>query len=536
MSFSVQLTPDFIPVEPGATTPVSVGVVNKSDELDRFELEIEGVDPEWTAVPVPSFAVDGLEARTEKIFFKPSRSSESLAGNYPFVVRVRSLISGESKTVQAILQVKPFNHISMEINPKKGHYSVWRKRNGFSLAIMNLGNTDHALQLTGADPEDSCAFEFESVQATVGPGAQREIYFEATPTSSSLFSAGRLIGFSVTGRSIDHPSVAATAQGQLEQRPVVTATGIIATVVIAVVIGLWLLMMPKPLQIISFSVNPQLVQRGQQVTISWVTSQADIVKVLAGNDVIAEGPQKSSSVTYTLNSAGDINFRIVASREGQEKREDIHLNVKEPPTSPDPEIISLTAKPTRVKLGASFELDYQLSDAVGKAVLEPTTEVLDTALSRREITPVHSGDIQYTVVATNKDGTKSVSKSITVTVYEESDATIIAFTPSNVNVPQSVGRVTLSWQVNNAARVELTSGNGSTEIVEPSGSQDLPLTAKTTYTLTAYDQKGRKTSLSRTVNVIQDIPQTPPVDGGIPPVQPGAGGTTPPTIAGGNGR
>src|SRR5580704_15292534 len=113
MSFSVQLTPDLIPVEPGATTPVAVVVINKSDEADRFELEIEGIDPEWTAVPVPVFAVEPRETQTEKIFFKPSRTSESLAGNYPFVVRIRSLVSGESKSVQAILQVKAFNHISM---------------------------------------------------------------------------------------------------------------------------------------------------------------------------------------------------------------------------------------------------------------------------------------------------------------------------------------------------------------------------------------------------------------------------------------
>jgi len=541
MSFSVQLTPDFIPVEPGATTPVSVVVVNKSDEQDRFELEIEGVDPEWTAVPVPVFAVDPQESRTEKIFFKPSRTSESLAGNYPFVVRLRSLVSGEFKTVQAILQVKPFNHVTMEINPKKGHYSVWRKKNDFSIIVVNLGNTEHTLQLTGNDPEDSCAYEFDSEQVTVGPGQQKEIEFVATPTSNSLLSAGRLIGFSVTGRSIDHPSVASSAQAQLEQRPFITATSIIATVVIAIVIGLWLLMMPKPLQIISFSVSPQQVLRGQQVTISWVTSQADLVKVLNGNEVISEGPDKTSSVNYTLPTSGDVNFRIVASKDGQEKTQSIHLNVKEPPLSPDPEISALSAKPTRIKLGNSFELDYTLNDAVGKAILEPTSEILDPALSRREITPIHSGDIQYTVVATNKDGTKSVTRSITVNVYEESDATIIAFTPSNLNVPLSVGRVTLSWQVNNAVRVELTSDSGSTEIVDPSGSQDMPVTAKTVYTLTAYDTKGRKTTLSRTVNVIQDLPQNPTTVPTGPPTgdttgSGTTGNTTTSTTAGTTGR
>ncbi len=540
MSFSVQLTPDFIPVEPGATTPVSVVVANKSDELDRFELEIEGVDPEWTAVPVPTFVVEALEVHSEKIFFKPSRTSESLAGNYPFVVRVRSLVTGESKTVQAILQVKPFNHITMEINPKKGHYSVWRKKNDFSVIVVNLGNTEHKLQLIGNDPEDTCAYEFESEQVTVGPGHQKEIEFVANPASKSLLTSGRLIGFSITGRSIDHPSVVSTAQAQLEQRPFITATSLIATTLVAVVIGLWLLMMPKPLQIKNFSVSPQQVQRGQTISISWVTSQADLVKVYAGSESLYEGPLNSNVVTYTPTADGDVNFRIIASKEGHEKRDDVHVNVKEPPSSPDPEILALSAKPERVKLGSSFELDFALNDAVTKAVLEPISQTLDPALSRIEITPTRPGEIQYTVSATNKDG-KTVKRSISVTVYEESDATIIAFTPSNVNVPLSIGKVSMSWQVNDAVRVELSSDAGVTQTVDPSGSQDVPVTAKTIFTLTAYDAKGRKTSQSRTVNVIKDVP--PPVTtgpGGPPNGDTGGtgttGGTTTSTTAGTTGR
>ncbi len=509
MSFSVQLTPDFIPVEPGATTPVSVVVANKSEDLDRFELEIEGVDPEWTAVPVPTFAVEGLEIHSEKIFFKPSRTSESLAGNYPFVVRIRSLITGESKTVQAILQVKPFNHVTMEINPKKGHFSVWQKKNDFSVIVVNLGNTEHKLQLIGNDPEDSCAYEFESEQVAVGPGHQKEIEFVANPTSKSMFSAGRLIGFSVTGRSIDHPTVVSTAQAQLEQRPLLTAATLIVTFIVATVIGLWFLMMPKPLRIINFSVNPQQVFKGQTVRVSWVTAQADVVKITAGTDVLADGPIKAGSLDYVLKSAGDVTFQIIASKESKEKRQDIHIPVKEVPTTPDPEILGLKAKPTRVKLGTSFELDYTLNDAVAKAVLEPISQTLDIALSRIEVTPTHSGDIQYTLAATNKDG-KTTRKSVVVTVYEESDAMIIAFTPSNVNVPLSVGKVSLSWQVNNALRVELSSDAGTTQIVDASGSLELNIATKTTYTLTAYDAKGRKISLSKTVNVIQDLPPTPP--------------------------
>src|SRR5688500_16264011 len=96
MSFSAKLESDLISVEAGATVPVSLEVNNKGEAPDRFEVEIEGLDPEWTAVPVPVFSANPGENHSEKIFFKPPRASESLAGNYPFVVKVRSLDTGES--------------------------------------------------------------------------------------------------------------------------------------------------------------------------------------------------------------------------------------------------------------------------------------------------------------------------------------------------------------------------------------------------------------------------------------------------------
>ena len=150
MSFTVRLSSDLITAEAGSSAPVAVDVANRSEDADRFELEIEGLDPEWTAVPVPSFAVEAGEQASEKVFLKPPRTSESLAGNYPFVVKIRSLVSGDARTVQGVLQVKPYNHISMEINPKKGFVSVTRKDNGFEVTLINLGTRSTLFKCSAA--------------------------------------------------------------------------------------------------------------------------------------------------------------------------------------------------------------------------------------------------------------------------------------------------------------------------------------------------------------------------------------------------
>src|SRR5258708_4820004 len=140
MSFAVRLSTDLVSVEAGATMPLAIEVVNRAETADRFELEVEGLDPEWTAVPVPTFPVGPGDTATEKVFFRTPRTPESQSGNYPFVIKLRSLTTGEQRTAQGVLQVQPFHHISAEISPKKGVVASFKRRNHFTLTLMNLGN------------------------------------------------------------------------------------------------------------------------------------------------------------------------------------------------------------------------------------------------------------------------------------------------------------------------------------------------------------------------------------------------------------
>src|SRR5579862_472827 len=102
MSFTIRLSADLTAAEAGATVPLSIELTNKGSDVDRYEMQVEGLDPEWTASPEPVFNVGGGETHSQKVFFKPPRSSESGAGNYPFVVKIRSLNSGDSRTAQGV--------------------------------------------------------------------------------------------------------------------------------------------------------------------------------------------------------------------------------------------------------------------------------------------------------------------------------------------------------------------------------------------------------------------------------------------------
>jgi hypothetical protein len=505
MSFSVHVTPDLVPLEPGATTPISVVVVNKGTEADRYEMELEGIDPEWKAVPVAVFEVDPSETHSEKVFLKPGRTSESLAGNYPFVVKIRSLISGEQKNVQGVAQVKPFHHISLEIDPKKGSISPTKKQNSFGLTVVNLGNTEHTLQLLGTDPEDACAFEFDPEQIVIGPGQQKDVALIANPTSKPVLSSGHLIGFTVTARSVDTPSIVASAQAQLEQRPLLTPTSIAVFVLFALILGALYLVMPRPITL-SLNIDRNQIQQGQTVNISWDAEHARRVTITAGDQQIYDGPDPRGQRPVTLTTAGTIIVHAEAMNGDQKKQEDKEVTVAGLPTYPPPTILDLTVSPTKVKLGQPFLMKYILGESVVQAALEPTGQVIDKALDRIQVTPDTVGDNEYTLVVKNAGG-DIAKRSFTVSVYDVSDAQIIAFMPNKKVIDASEGKVTLNWQVTNAERVEIKEGDSEPVVVGLTGSQDFNMTAKTTFVLTAIDAKNRRATRQFTVSV-NPLPDT----------------------------
>jgi hypothetical protein len=522
MSFSIRLGADVVSAEAGATTPVALYVENNGAAQEQFEMEIEGIDPEWKAVPVPVVTCGSGESCSERFFFKPPRSSESVTGNYPFVVRVRSLESGETRMVQGVLEVRPFHHLSMEIDPKRGVVSPTRQQNVFDVTVVNLGNAEHTVRLQGNDPEDALAFEFEQEQINIGPGQQRTIEAVAVPTSSRLISSGRLIGFTITGRSVDAPSVVASSQAQLEQRSLFSPASLVVILLFLLIGALWYLNMPKPPTITAFSVDPDQVVMGQPVTLKWTTSDATLVRISADGQTVAEESTRMGEYEYTPPVVKDkdrVVFELVAERNGTKSEPArVTLHLTPPEVIPDPVIEKLSVNDSTVKLGEPFILSYKFNEGVVRAVLSPNNVTLDPALPNISIPTTTAGRTTYTVTAYNK-ANKTVAKTFSVHVVDVSDATIISFLASPNPVPSTENRVNLTWSVIKAVRVQLKASGRPLNIDETStsGSVEVDISSKTTYTLTAYDEKGRPTNK----NVVVNIQKPPEPEPDAPPIVPG---------------
>ena len=529
MGFAVVLAQDVVSIEPGATIPFSISIENQGTERDRYELEIEGIDAEWKAVPEPIFNVEAGQTLVEKVFFKPPRASESLAGTYPFVVRVRSLESGETRTAKGVLEVQSYHHISVEMNPKKGYYSPFNKQNDFDVSVMNLSNVEHMVQLTGTDPEDSCTFEFETDQLTIGPGQERVVPCVVKPKHNSLVSSGRLIGFSISARAVDHRNVVASGQAQLEQRSIFSPITL-ALVVLAAIIALgWWINMPKPPSV-SLRVDKVQAVRGDSVTVAWEAEAGSRVRLASEDGSIDfSGLPASGTQAIPVQATDSLTLFIEATRKGLKTRSDtVRISVSEPELVPDPVVAKFVPDRKRVKLGTSFFIEYDFNEATVEASLSDG-RTLDISLSRLEVTPRQAGQITYEVSARNKLGKAAVGK-FTIEVFEESDASIIAFSTDKLTARPDDNVVRVSWQATKAARVELKESGGTPMVVSPQDTREFVISQKTTFTLTAYDESGRK--VSRQISVDFEAPVVPPdmgpTDGGAPPPTT-IGGSPPPT-------
>ncbi len=515
MSFTLRLSTDVLSVEAGATVPLTITVANRADEADRYELELEGLDPEWTAVPVPSFGVDALEEHAEKLFFKPPRVSESLAGDYPFLVKVRSLNSGESHTAQGVLQIKPYQHLSMELSPKRGQVTPFRRECDVQAVLMNLGNTEHTLQLYGTDVEDGCAFEFEQEQVTLSPGQQRAVGILVSASSHKLLATTQLHGYTVSARSVTAPAVMCSAQAQLEQRPLMSPLGAVAFAAIAILVALWVLLLPKAPSMDSLTLDKPILITGESVTIQWSASNAKYVRISVGGAVIVDHGSLVGEQQFTPTTAGTVLVEASAVRDTKQSSPvSVQLTVNAPEVVPDPVIVTFRTAVKEVNLGEPFVIEYKLSPSVVKAYLAPTNEEMNLLVGTRELIANVPGVCEYTLVAENASG-KAVRKTLKISVVDASNAKFVVFDAAPKVVDPALGRVTVSWQLTNAVRAELSYETEKRVVDAASGQVDVLISKDTTFTLTAYDADGRTTTRTIAVTIAP-----PPDDLASPPASP----------------
>ncbi|MDI9637326.1 hypothetical protein QPK87_10380 [Kamptonema cortianum] len=513
MSFGVQLAADSFQVDPGSSVTVALEISNDGSQREEYELSVEGIDVEWLALPDPTATIDPGEKSVIRLFLKPPRESGSAAGDYPFAVRVRSLETGEAKSAQATLILNSFSHLSVDLAPRKTSVSPFKKASTIEVTVMNLGNTDLSLQLFASDVDDALAYEFSDEQISIAAGQEKVVELTVNSSKVPLFAGASLAAVTISARSTENPAIAASGQAHVEIRPIVAPGPLILVLVAAILVIGWVLSIPKPPRIDAFSLSALEINFGQEVSVQWDTSDAKNVTLTLGDEVkpnlLADG-----KATFYPSAPGEYEISLVAiNGDRRSAPSTLRLKVLEPPVVPDPVIRVFKAEQASVPLGSAATLVYDLSDSVTEAYLEPVGPVDPRARSIQANSPsadrpgATSTSVTYTLIARNIAG-KETRKSLTVKFVKTAKSAIIKFEADKAEVDPLTGMVTLTWQVSNAARIELEFGSSKDVLNDASGQRSFQIDKETKFVLIATDSDGMEVRKEITVKV------KPPADPG----------------------
>jgi hypothetical protein len=508
MSFTTRLVSDPTVLETGTSTPIDFEVHNTGDAQIRVEFDVQGLDPEWVSTPIPSFVVGPGEIVTERFFVKAPRTSESRADNYPFVVSVRSLTTGETKELAGVARIKPFTHLSVDLKPRRNSVSPVRKEAFYEVTVSNLGNTDQILKIFASDPDDQCRFEWDFDEISVAPGESKTFDLAAYAAQMPAFGSGKSHVFAVSVRNVEQSGVQASTQGQLDVRPMVSPLLLSILVFFIVVAGAILFTLPKPATLTA-SILESEVYRGDMVTVEWKAQNADSVRIAAGNQIFEGLPLEGSQRLSTEGAGKLLEVEVTAVvRDRPSTSRKLEVEIQDRPETPPPTIEQFSANQTEVPLNSPVIFSYTLGPGVTRAFLSPPGVELDLRLTSYTWTPNVAGKVKVTLTAENAEGAKT-RKEVTLNVVETSEASIVKFGVKPTSLEFGGGEVLVEWQTTGAVRVEI-SVNGSSSIVDPMQGSRLFLISKTSnIEITAYDQRGRTVTQSARVEVAP-APKTPP--------------------------
>ena len=513
----VSLSLSDIVIEPGGGAQLVVSMTNHQETADRLSLEVEGIDVEWYAIPVPAVNVAAGAQTSERILFKIARNSGNRAGSYPFLVRVQAMETGEVGVAQATLVLKPYSHLQVELDHKRAVASFFHPLNDFDVSITNQGNAEETLNLYASDSDDGCAYEFDTDRITLKPGQASTVPLAIRPKVSSVWGSTRLYGFTVSARSVDDSYVSANVSGQIEKHALISPFLGIFLLLLALGGGGFFLLRPptpKPIVIHSFTTSAAKIVSGVPVTLSWDvsgTAQQFIIKHKVGKDgqEIVDGEQSKPAGSLEVKPLSpQTTYILVVRGPGSPKDLNKQLTVDVlPGPKANPAVIKkFDASPTRVHPGDPILLSWEAT-GVKEAIIDPGA----LHLSQYDMTHtvVTDQDTTYTLRIVGEDG-KLVSKSVEVKVLpkDQSLAEIDFRIDSKVVYVGASARI--KWNVRFAKTVHLAADNNSVNMDVPAnGSKEVKIDVPTTFTIQAVDSAGQPKTATVTVTV-KEKPVTPP--------------------------
>ncbi len=180
----------------GAPALTSVTLQNLGEIVDKFLVEIDGLDEAWYSRSASSIALMPQATEQVQISFQPPKRKGIKSKIYPFAVVVRSQSTPEEATsVVGQLEVQPAVEFKLAIRP----YRVGCRRKGsFRISLANVGVSDASFTLDATDLDEGLRFRFKSENPVATAWNTVEVPMLARPKRGGMVGEKKRYDITVT--------------------------------------------------------------------------------------------------------------------------------------------------------------------------------------------------------------------------------------------------------------------------------------------------------------------------------------------------
>lgn len=335
--FSVEVYGPEIAVPPGSHTSIEISIQNRLPEPRRFTIKVTGLPEGWARVNRPQVVIDPDDGAPVLVNVKPLRQSDSKPGEYPVKIEVALKDEPEKKIVADIsVIILPYTGFGMALAARK--ITAYES---FRLHVHNQGSIGLPIFVMGRSKDDSLRFAIADAQIVLMPGERYVIQGDVKPRRRRLFGAAREMPFDVMVRSRDEAAFLAAIRGYYLDQPILPTwaaallggvTVLVFGVLLASLVVLLQSSEPVP-QITAFQANATQIARGEPLTLSWASANAERLTLQVGEDNVVEIPADSSS--YTLDTtaySGQVALTLRGANDDQTAEQSLVVVVYEPLT------------------------------------------------------------------------------------------------------------------------------------------------------------------------------------------------------------
>ena len=143
----------------GMPVPVAVKVENMGQIVDKFLVEVQGIDESWYTRSASSIALMPQASSQVQVALQPPKRKPVREGTYPFAITVRSQAQPQdATTILAQLRIPPLIEYKATVRPFR---VTGRGKGSFTVTLANTGVSDVALSLDATDLDDGLTFRFK---------------------------------------------------------------------------------------------------------------------------------------------------------------------------------------------------------------------------------------------------------------------------------------------------------------------------------------------------------------------------------------